>query len=120
MKRDISKFVSKCLVCQQVKARHQPMMIPEWKWDRVTMDFVSGLPLSIDEISTFHSDYSLNKLAELYISEIVRLHGVPVSIILDRDPRFTSRFWKKLQEALGTRLNLVQHFICKPTVSLRE
>ncbi|KAA3483108.1 DNA/RNA polymerases superfamily protein [Gossypium australe] len=47
-----------------------------------------------------HTNYSLDKLAELYISEIVRLHGVPVSIILDRDPRFTSRFWKKLQEAL--------------------
>ena len=51
------------------------------------------------------TDYSLDKLAELYISEIVRLHGIPISIILDRDPRFTSRFWGKLQEALGTRLN---------------
>ena len=51
------------------------------------------------------TDYSLNKLAELYIREIVRLHGIPISIILDRDLRFTSRFWGKLQEALGTRLN---------------
>ena len=51
------------------------------------------------------TDYSLDKLAELYIKEIVRLHGIPVSIISDRDPRFTSRFWEKLQEALGTRLN---------------
>ena len=50
-------------------------------------------------------DYSLDKLAELYISEIVRLHGVPVSIISDRDPRFTSRFWDKLQKALGTQLH---------------
>ena len=49
-------------------------------------------------------DYSLDKLAEVYISEIVRLHGVPVSIISDRDPRFTSRFWDKLQEALDTQL----------------
>ena len=47
----------------------------------------------------------MEKLAELYIKEIVRLHGIPVSIILERDPRFTSRFWGKLQEALGTRLN---------------
>ena len=53
MKRDVSEFVSKCLVCQQVKSEHQvssgllqPIMILEWKWDRVTMDFVSGLPLS--------------------------------------------------------------------------
>ena len=51
-------------------------------------------------------DYSLDKLVEIYVSEIVRLHGVPVSIISDRDLRFTSRFRKKLQEALGTKLNL--------------
>ncbi|KAG8481129.1 hypothetical protein CXB51_025873 [Gossypium anomalum] len=51
------------------------------------------------------TDYSLHKLAKLYVAEIVRLHGVPVSIISDTDPRFTSRFWKKLLEALGTRLD---------------
>ena len=50
-------------------------------------------------------DYALYKLAELYIREIVRLHGIPISIISERDPRFTSRFWGKLQEALSTRLN---------------
>ena len=48
------------------------------------------------------TDYSLDKLAELYIKEIVRLHEIPISIISDRDPRFTSRFWGTLQEALGT------------------
>ena len=51
------------------------------------------------------TDYSLDKLVELYIREIVRLHEIPILIISDRDPRFTSRFWGKLQEALGTRLN---------------
>ena len=50
-------------------------------------------------------DYSMDRLAELYVDEIVRLHGVPLSIVSDRDPRFTSRFWKELQSALGTRLN---------------
>ncbi len=127
MKRDISEFVSRCLICQQVKAEHQvpsgllqPITIPEWKWERITMDFVSGLPLSpkkkdaiwviVDRLTKsahfipVRMDYSLDKLAELYISEIVRLHGVPTSIISDRDPRFTSRFWDKLQEALGTQL----------------
>ena len=48
------------------------------------------------------TDYSLDKIAELYIKEIVRLHRIHVSIILDQDPRFTSKFWGKLQEALGT------------------
>ena len=56
------------------------------------------------------TDYSLDKLAELYIKEIVRLHGILISIISDRDPRFTSRFWGKLQEALSTRLNLSTAF----------
>ncbi|KAA3480700.1 integrase [Gossypium australe] len=127
MKQDISKFVSRCLMCQQVPSGLlQPVMIPEWKWDRVTMDFVSGLPLSPkknDAIWVFvdrlmksahfipvRIDYSLDKLAKLYISEIVRLHGVTVSIISDRDLRFTSRFWKKLHEALGTRLNFSTTF----------
>ncbi|KAG8474947.1 hypothetical protein CXB51_031657 [Gossypium anomalum] len=133
MKRDISEFVSKCLICQQVKAEHhvpsgllQPIMIPEWKWDRITMDFISGLPLTpgkknaiwvvVDRLTKsahfipVRTDYSLNKLAELYICEIVRLHGIPLSIISDRDPRFTSRFWQKLQEASGTKLNFSTAF----------
>ena len=56
------------------------------------------------------TDYSLERLADLYIYEIVRLHGVPLSIISGRDPRFTSRFWKKLQEALGTKLSFSTAF----------
>lgn len=56
------------------------------------------------------TDYSLQKLAKLYVAEIVRLLGVPVSIIFDRDPRFTSWFWKKLHDALGTRLDFSTAF----------
>ena len=133
MKRDVSEFVIKCLVCQRVQAEHQIpsgllqlIRIPEWKWDQITMDFVVGLPLTrrkhdsvwvvVDRfIRSAHflpvrTDYSLDKLIELYIKEIVWLHGIPISIILDRDPRFTSRFWEKLQEALGTRLNFSTAF----------
>ena len=128
MKRDVSQFVIKCMVCQKVKAKHQvpsgllqPIRIPEWKWARITMDFVVGSPLTgrkhdlvwvmVERLTKsahflpVRTDYSLDKLAELYISEIVQLHGIPISIISDRDSRFTSRFWGKLQEALGTRLN---------------
>ena len=119
IKRDISDFVSRCLICQQVKAEHQvpsgllqPIMVPEWKWDRVTMDFVSGLPVSaskkdaiwvvVDRLTKsahfipVRMDFSLDKLAELYVSQIVRLHRIPISIVSNKDPRFTSRFWKKL------------------------
>ena len=49
-------------------------------------------------------NYSMDRLAELYVDEIVRLHGVPLSIVSDRDPHFTSRFWKELQSTLGTKL----------------
>ena len=128
MKRDISEFVTKCLVCQRVKAEYQVpsellqlIRILEWKWDRITMNFVVGLPLTgrkhdsvwvvVDRLTKsthflpVRTDYSLDKLAELYIKEIIRLHEIPISIISDRDSRFTSRFWGKLQETLGTRLN---------------
>ena len=90
------------------------------------MDFVVGLPLTrrkhdsiwvvVDRLTKsahllpVRTDYSLDKLAELYIKEIVRLHEIPISIISYRDLRFTSRFWGKLQEALGTRLNFSTTF----------
>ena len=90
------------------------------------MDFVVGLSLTrrkhdlvwvvVNRLSKSahflptRTDYSFNKLVELYIKEIVRLHGILESIISYRDPRFTSRFWGKLQEALGTRLNFSTTF----------
>ena len=52
----------------------------------------------------------MDRLAELYVSEIVRLHGIPLSIVSDRDPRFPSRFWKELQSTFGTRLNFSTAF----------
>ena len=133
MKRDVVDFVSKCLTCQQIKAEHQrpagllqPLEIPEWKWEQVTMDFVSGLPKTVrgcDSIWVIvdrltksahflpvRVTYTLDKLAEIYVREIVRLHGVPKSIVSDRDSRFTSKFWKSLQNALGTRLKFSTAF----------
>ena len=133
MKRDVSEFVTKCMVCQKVKAEHQVpsellqlIRIPERKWDQITKDFVVRLPLTgrkhdsvwvvVDRLTKsahflpVRTGYSLDKMTELYISEIVRLHGIPISIISNRDPRFTSRFWGKFQEALGTRLNFKTAF----------
>ncbi|GJY56745.1 putative reverse transcriptase domain-containing protein [Tanacetum coccineum] len=96
--------------------------IPEWKWDNITMDFITKLPRSksghdtiwvvvdrLTKVTNFlvtRKDYSMEKLARLYIDEIVARHGVSVSIILDRDGQFTSRFWQTLQKALGTRLDM--------------
>ena len=129
MKKEIALWVNRCLTCQRVKAEHQrpsgllqPLEIPEWKWEHITMDFVVGLPLTkgkydaiwviVDRLTKsahfipINERYSLEKLANLYMKEIVSRHGVPVSIVSDRDPRFTSRFWKSFQECLGTKLNM--------------
>ncbi|WRX12418.1 Integrase [Theobroma cacao] len=92
----------------------------------MTMDFVLGLPRTwsgkdaiwviVDKLTKYaqflaiHSTYSIEKLAKLYIDKIMRLHGVPVSIVSDRDPRFTSRFWSKFQEALETNLRFSTTF----------
>ncbi|KAB2605791.1 S ribonuclease [Pyrus ussuriensis x Pyrus communis] len=127
MKREIAEYVSRCAVCQQVKAERkkpfrllQPLPVPEWKWENITMDFVYKLPRThngfdgiwviVDRLTKsahfipVREKYSLGRLAELFISKIVKYHGVPVSIVSDRDPRFTSKFWVAFQEALGTRL----------------
>ena len=129
MKRSVAEFVSSCLTCQQVKAEHQrppgllqPLPIPEWKWEHIAMDFVTALPRTIrqhdaiwvivDRLTKFAHFLpikvtdSINALSKLYVREIVRLHGVPVSIVSDRDSRFVSQFWQSLQKALGTQLLL--------------
>ncbi|GJZ63424.1 putative reverse transcriptase domain-containing protein [Tanacetum coccineum] len=129
MKRDIATYVSKCLTCSKVKAEHQRPSgllqqpeIPEWKWDKIAMDFITKLPRSksgndtiwviVDRLTksahflAIREDYSTEKLAKIYVDEIVARHGVPVSIISDRDGRFTSRCWQTVQKALGTRLDM--------------
>jgi hypothetical protein len=115
MKTDVAEYVNKCLTCSNVKAEHQrpsglleQPKIPEWKWDHITMDFVTKLPRTpsghdsirviVDRLTKsahfilIREDYPLSKLARLYPKEIVSLHVGPLSIISDRDPRFVSHF----------------------------
>ncbi|GJS58895.1 putative reverse transcriptase domain-containing protein [Tanacetum coccineum] len=129
MKKDIAEYVSKCLTCLKVKAEHQRPSgllqqpeIPVWKWEGIAMDFVTKLPRTssghdtiwviVDRLTKsahflpMREDYKMERLARLYLNEIVARHGVPISIISDRDSRFTSRFWQSMQEALGTRLDM--------------
>ncbi|GJQ97508.1 hypothetical protein Tco_0008647 [Tanacetum coccineum] len=129
MKADIATYVSKCLTCAKVKAEHQrpsgllvQPKIPEWKWDNITMDFVTKLPKTSQGYDTIwvivdrltksaiftpmRETDPLDKLARLYLKEVVTRHGIPVSIICDRDPRFASNFWRSLQNALGTNLDM--------------
>ncbi|GKA16081.1 putative reverse transcriptase domain-containing protein [Tanacetum coccineum] len=95
MKKDVAVYVSKCLTCLKVKAEHQRPS------DRLTK-LAHFLPM--------HEDFKMDKLARLYLDQIVARHGVPVSIISDHDGRFTSRFWQSMQEALGTRLDMSTAF----------
>ena len=90
------------------------------------MDFLIGLPCTqadydaiwviVDRLTksahflAIQNNFSLDKLAKLYISEVIKLHGISVSIVSDRDPRFTSRFWPKLHKALGTILHFSTTF----------
>jgi len=128
MKADVVRFVAQCDVCQRVKAEHQkpaglpqPLPIPVWKWEEIGMDFVNGLPKTLkgnDSISVIvdrltkvahfipvRTKYSGDKLAQLYVDNIVKLHSVPSRIVSDRGTPFSSKFWKSLHEAMGTKLD---------------
>ncbi|WVZ63955.1 hypothetical protein U9M48_013544 [Paspalum notatum var. saurae] len=127
MKRAVAEYVAVCDTCQRVKAEHQrpagllqPLKIPEWKWEEISMDFIVGLPRTqkgynsiwvvvdrLTKVAHFipvNTTYSGARLAELYISRIVCLHGVPKRIISDRGSQFTSRFWEQLHDSLDSKL----------------
>ncbi|KAL4028402.1 hypothetical protein IC575_011598 [Cucumis melo] len=133
MKQEIPEYVDRCLICQQVKPVRQrpggflnPLPVPEWKWEHITMDFLFGLPRT----SSGHDDIwvivdrltkstrfipikmtsTFDQLARLYVDKIVSQYGVPMSIVSDRDPRFTSKFWPSLQKAMGIGLKFSTSF----------
>ncbi|GJW75525.1 putative reverse transcriptase domain-containing protein [Tanacetum coccineum] len=112
MEADIATYVSKCLTCSKVKAEHQKPSgllvqpeIPEWKWDKITMDFIIKLPKTSSGYDTIwvivdrltksahflpmKETDKMERLTRLYLKEVVSRHGVPISIISDRDGRFT-------------------------------
>ncbi|KAJ8770746.1 hypothetical protein K2173_021393 [Erythroxylum novogranatense] len=98
MKKDVAQFVSTCLTCQQVKFEHQKPtgLLQELSLPELTKS---------SHFIAVKTTYSAAQLAQLYVDIIVKYHGVPVSIVSDRGTQFTSRFWKKLQETMGTQLN---------------
>nr|GEY72514.1 putative reverse transcriptase domain, ribonuclease H-like domain, aspartic peptidase domain protein [Tanacetum cinerariifolium] len=129
MKADIATYVNKCLTCLRVKAEHQKPSglllqpkIPQWKWDNITMYFFTKLPKTqsgndtiwvvVDRLTKsahflpMKETDPMDKLARLYLKEVVTRHRIIVSIICDHDPRFTSNFWKAFQKAMGTQLDM--------------
>ncbi|GKG30958.1 reverse transcriptase domain-containing protein, partial [Tanacetum coccineum] len=120
---------SKCLTCAKVKDEHERPLgllvqpdIPQWKWDNITMDFVTKLPKSsqgydtiwviVDQLTKsvifvpMRETGLMDKLSRMYLKEVVTRHGIPLSIIYNRDPRLALNFWRLLQNALGTTLDM--------------
>ena len=104
MKKDVASYVNKCSTCARIKAKHQKM--PRTKKGRDSIWVIADRLTKSAHFLPMREDFSMERLAQLYINEIIMRHGVPISIISDRDSRFTSRFWQSLQKALGTRLDL--------------
>ena len=127
MKKEITAYVASCDNCSRVMAVHlksagllQPLPILGWKWEEISMDFITGLPLTqqghdsiwviVDCLTKsahfvqVNTRYYSGMYAELYVSQIVRLHGVPRTIISDQGPWFIAHFLEHLDQALGTKL----------------
>ncbi|KAD3067277.1 hypothetical protein E3N88_35157 [Mikania micrantha] len=129
MKAEIATYVGKCLTCSKVKVEYQKPSglyqqheILMWKWEHISMDFITKLPKTASGCNTIRvivdrlmksahflpikETDKLDKLTRIYLKEVVTRHGLPISIISYRDSRFTSHFWKSLHNSLGTRLDI--------------
>lgn len=125
---DVPTFVAKCLTCQQVKPSHlapagllQPLPIPERIWEDISLDFIVGLPISggktlilvvVDWLSKYAhflplvTNLTSMMVASVFVNEIIRLHGIPHSIVSDRDRAFISSFWQEILRLQGTKLSM--------------
>ena len=133
LSKDVTKFCATCRTCQAVKPSTQrpmgllhPLPIPSRPWESIGMDFIGPLPPSpegynfiwvvIDRLTSMvhlvalKTSATATEVAERYLKEIVRLHGVASSIVSDRDPRFTSVFWTEVHRLLGTKLMMSTSF----------
>ena len=132
LKRGVAKIVCQCRTCQLAKHRKQniglytPLTVPDHSWQDVNMDFVLGLPhtfrkndsilVVVDRFSKMahflpcSKTSNASKIAKLYFDEIVKLYGLPKTIVFNRDVRFMSYFWKTLWHLVGTKLKFSTAF----------
>ena len=113
MKKDMSEYILGCMKCQQVKVEHQhpagllhPLLVLEWKWEVISIDFIIGLPMTMRQHDSImvvvenltkethfilvNSTYKADSIAKIFMKEIFKLHGFPKAIVSDRDVKFTS------------------------------
>ena len=128
MKNEVAEFLARCIECQQVKAEHQhstgllqPLPIPNWKWEVIILDFITGLPKNqkqndsimivqdkLSKVAHFihvKTTYKAANIVDMFMKEIFRLHGISKVKISNRDPKFYGNFLKSLSKGLNTRLN---------------
>lgn len=133
LQKEVKAFIAACDICQRVKAPRiqpagllQPLPIPVRPWQQIGMDFVTGLPTTssghnailvfVDKLTRMvliaptQETCTAEDTAELFMQTVYRHHGLPRSIVSDRDPRFTSKFWVAMHQALGTHLCLSTAF----------
>ena len=127
MKTKLEEYIARCFECQQVKTKHQHPVgllqlfpIPSWKWEIISLDFVTGLPKNqnlndsimvvVDKLSKLahfilvKTTYKATNIADIFLKKIFQLHGIPKVIISDRDLKFTGNFWRSLFKGLNTTL----------------
>ena len=128
MKKDMAEYILRCMKCQQVKVEHQhpvgllqPLPVPKWKWEVISMDFITEFPMTwrqhdyimvvVDKLTKethfirVNSTYKIDDISNIFMKVIFKLHGFPKEIVSDKDVKFTSHFWKGLFVDLGTKIN---------------
>jgi hypothetical protein len=128
IRKEITKYIARCMECQKVKAENwhpagllQPLTIPKWKWEIVTMDFITRLlrtsklhdliMVVVDKFTKashfipLKTTHKVAEVADIFMKEVAQLHGIPKTIVSDRDPKFTSNFWKGLFKGFRTNIN---------------
>ena len=128
MKKDSVEYIAKCMKFQQVKVEHQhptgllrPFPVPKWKWEVISTEFIIGFPMTMRQHDSImavvekltkaahfilvKSTHKMDEIANIFMKDIFKLHGLPKAIVFDRDVKFTSNFWKGLFSYFGTKLN---------------